>query len=105
MVDFSTKQFDQMHLDETKSIERGMVSDCDTLYVIGFDNANHHQTLAAVQYAASADGMFINWLAVEHKVHASVSYMRRNVGEKRILFRKLGIATFLLNLIQMQQIV
>ena len=60
--------------------------------------------MAAVQYAASADGVFINWLAVEHKVHASVSFTKRSVGEKRIQFRKLGIATFLLNLIQMQQI-
>ena len=104
MVDFFTQQFDQMHKDETEAISRGMISDCDTLYVVGIDNASHYHIIAAVQYVATPDAVYINWLGVEHKISANVSFSKKQSGEKRIQFRKLGLGTFMLNLVQMQQI-
>ena len=55
MVEFFTKQFDQMHKDKTEAITRGFISDCDTIYVLGFDNTNHYHIIAAIQYVALSE--------------------------------------------------
>ncbi len=104
LVNFFKRQFDVLHKDKIEAITRGLASDCDTIFVLGFDNGNHYNIIAAVQYVPTCDGVYINWLGVEHKFGANVSFTQKGKGEKLIQFRKLGIGTFLLNLVQMQQI-
>lgn len=79
----------------TKSFKQGQV-----LYIIGFDNtAKAHHVVAAVMYVMSPKGSFINWLAVTTSNYDKIRF-GKFASDKS--FRHLGLATFLLYIIQLQ---
>jgi hypothetical protein len=63
-VDFFRDQFDELQPDEVKNIRDGFVSNCDTIYIAGYNSSEQKspQILAAIQYSCTPSGSWINWL-------------------------------------------
>jgi len=69
-------------------------------YIIGFgNNLGTHHVIAVVLYVMTEQGSYINWLAVTHKTFTCSLY-GKHATEKQ--FRGMGLATFLLHMVQLQ---
>ena len=105
MITFFQGQFDDMHSEESSSIKKGLQNECDTLYVIGFDNNKQFHIVAAIQYVAMIDGIYVNWLAVANQVTERSHPFPKHANETERLthFRRIGLATFLQELVLLIQ--
>ena len=75
LADFFTLQFDAIQPDKIENIHCGLTANCKTLYIIAF---NLHCTdsitiIGAVQYSATPDGVWINWLGILADIQPGVS--------------------------------
>ena len=103
LIKFFDLQFDAMREDEKQNVRDGLVGDCETIYIAGF-NLLHPNTIsivAAVQFCTSPEGAWINWLGISADIRNSGDISLTNgIG----VFRRLGFGMFLQNIVQFQQL-
>jgi hypothetical protein len=101
-VSFFRSQFNELRPDEEKNIRDGFTSNCDTIYIAGFNATNQKspQILASIQYASTPVGSWINWLGVS----GAIPEMFLSEDGSPRSFRGLGLGMFLQILVQFQQL-
>ena len=72
------------------------------LFVIGYgNNVAYHNVVAVVLYVMCEEGTYVNWLAVTQDNYSNKVYGKHASG---MPFRGMGLATFLLHMIQLQAV-
>ena len=96
---FIKSSFDHPTPEDLVAIEHSL-NFGQAFYIIGFgNNIGLHQIIAAVLYVMNEEGCYINWLAVTSKSFTASVFGKRATEKP---FCGMGLATFLLHMIQLQ---
>ncbi len=102
LVTFFKTVFPGIEADEVKSIEDGILKSGQTLLMVAYDKHGSQHYIGAVLYETTEEWTYINWIGV-----LPTDFDRQLFGNhfpKGSNFRKLGIATQLILLIQLQNV-
>jgi hypothetical protein len=102
IVNFFSKQFDELRPDESSHIQDGFTKNCETLYIAGFTSTEcgSPEIIAAIQYSTSPLGAWINWLAVSSG--KDTKFLTDSKSPRN--FRGMGLGIFLQVLVQFKQL-
>ena len=101
ILKFIRENFDQVILEERGSLELSFKRE-EILYIISFDGKgeNHHM-VAAIMYVSSAEGSYINWLAVSDNTYDTTRFEKSANGQP---FCNMNLGSFSLQNVQLQAV-
>ena len=95
---FFCKQF-ELQTEDKKTVEHSLAHS-QTFYVAAYDNSHTKIIVAAISFASTVEGVYVNWLAVSKGKRHELQFGSDGNNKP---WTSLGLGCFLLKLLQVQQ--